>query len=473
MTARQVSLNIHDPLTFEGTEICLHPDLGKFAVGDLVEICVWDTTKQKAPGVDHRRQKSSSSVLQTSIVNHNASMSTASPSGATNSSNSSNTDLQQQQQSQPPPSIKGAEEELRGEDLSLGGGAASTASGDKLETVPLFPTPNSLPAKTVTLTNEGGLPPVPPNKGGGKPPLIQRRVTTTGATRKTPRHVRDLSDVTVDSIGWADLPTSPEDDNQIQHSSGTLHPLRLSFTMLVSEKSLTSLKGSARTQVSILRQVADLYHLSSYDVVSVQKVEDDDVDLLESSTADFVLVTFKDQFISRGEMHLFQETLVGSWVYEGKRLHEQSRGFQATAREIRHSDQRTVAGLITEKTKITFRSRSARIIWLVQLSAEMWDYASPYEKSASTEAESVCELYFDRWISFVHQLFDKWKEMETTHSLTVVFFSRSFLNSKSVLDNGPRDVYGRLYEDHYRGTLVSISLLCAIPYTVLSLHSRP
>lgn len=61
---------------------------------------------------------------------------------------------------------------------------------------------------------------------------------------------------------------------------------------------------------------------------------------------------------------------------------------------------------------ITFRSRSARIFWLVQISSEMFDYSSPYEKQRGDENESLCEIYFDKWISFVYRLFERWKELE-------------------------------------------------------------
>ena len=101
---------------------------------------------------------------------------------------------------------------------------------------------------------------------------------------------------------------------------------------------------------------------------------------------------------------------------------------------------------------ITFRSRSSRIFWLVQISAEMWDYASPYERERGEENESVCEIYFDKWISFVHRLFDKWKALEVTHSLTVVFFSRTFLSSRQAALTGSldcKDVYGRPFEVGY------------------------
>ena len=88
------------------------------------------------------------------------------------------------------------------------------------------------------------------------------------------------------------------------------------------------------------------------------------------------------------------------------------------------------------------------------MSAEMWDYASPYEKN---NFGSRCEIYYDKFISFLHRLFKRWKTMDATHSLTVVFFSRTFIGSApginiSGVDDGSvgRDIYGRKYEDHFR-----------------------
>lgn len=107
---------------------------------------------------------------------------------------------------------------------------------------------------------------------------------------------------------------------------GKSHHMRFSFVMLVTENTLTSLKGSARTQISMLRQVADLYKLSSYDMVSINRIEkNDESAVLEAVSADFVLFSMKDQFISRGDMHAFQKALIGTWVYEGQRLTEVAR----------------------------------------------------------------------------------------------------------------------------------------------------
>ena len=83
----------------------------------------------------------------------------------------------------------------------------------------------------------------------------------------------------------------------------------------------------------------------------------------------------------------------------------------------------------------------------------MWDYASPYERERGEENESVCEVYFDKWISFVHRLFDKWKALETTHSLTVVFFSRTFLSSRQAITvnaKGGHLIARMCMEDHTR-----------------------
>lgn len=156
------------------------------------------------------------------------------------------------------------------------------------------------------------------------------------------------------------------------------------------------------------------------------------------------VMTIKDQFISRGDMHLFQRELEGSWIYEGQRLTETARQIKAHALEIRHGNDAAKSGIITDKTMITFRSRSARIIWLVQLSSEMWDYASPYDHKG--EPHSVCEVYFDKWVRFLYKLFAKWKALEVTHSLTIVFFSRTFLGNGQTSPLECKDVYGRSYE---------------------------
>ena len=233
-------------------------------------------------------------------------------------------------------------------------------------------------------SNTTDVPRMPTANGLPKPPL-QPRASTHGdggssthgdmnfATYEAhklsskPTHTREISDMTTDSMVHGLLQNalphqhSQHHHNNNQHASlansnpvdfnvlgvdfvdhrggdedteaddafsiiGRTHVMRFSFAMLVTEKTLTSLKGSARTQVSMLRQVADLYKLSSYDMVSINRIEKgDEPAVLEAVSADFVLFSMKDQFISRGDMHTFQKALIGSWVYEGQRLTEVAR----------------------------------------------------------------------------------------------------------------------------------------------------
>ena len=200
--------------------------------------------------------------------------------------------------------------------------------------------------------------------------------------------------------------------NQINAILQSSHYVRISFIMPVSEGSLSSIKSGARTKVSLLRSVADLFGITAYDTVTVTQIARSKSRTVQQSiAADFLTVTFKDQFVSRGDMYKFQKEFINCWVYEGKRL--SFNGIQTITKVIRRGDTVVRAALISEDTKLTFRSRSARIIWLVQMSSEMWDFASPYDAVGNqTSHEPSCKIYFDKFVDFVRSLFSKWKRLQ-------------------------------------------------------------
>lgn len=589
-----LSLNIHDSLTFDGTELCLHPDLFAvsvaaeggttsgsqhastgsgatgtatgsvgIAVGDMIEIRVWDPLPREATGGINRSPPSG--PLRTSSMGSANSKLRHTPSASPSTTNTPA--LQNSNLIPPPASSPGSAPSIPS--TSESGNALQIQVPSKIQTTNLRPraasmanslqysvdsdnesenddapsatdksnstkedysnptlreeqaigttnassspsmdgtqkSPNS-PAKVVTLSASAAaaaaaaasgqgsslLPPVFPRSrlnssstepmpvatnNNSKPKLItmgRRGKSTATATTSTsasashhlhrsPKHVfsrhsREISDMTIDthpldSMDLLQAAASMDtgeyasmDEDVTNNNLNSTHNLRLSFVLLVTSKTLTTLKGNARTQVSMLRPVADLYSLSSYDTVTVHRIEqEEEKEVLKAVSADFVVVTIKDQYISRGDMVYFQNFLKGSWIYEGERLTEDTKGIKAHASEIRHGNYSAKSGIVTEDTMITFRSRSARIIWLVQLSCEMWDYSSPYENSYQNQP--VCEIYFDHWIRFIYKLFTKWKELEVTHSLTVIFFSRTFLTNGQKSSFNLHDVYGRSYE---------------------------
>ena len=281
---------------------------------------------------------------------------------------------------------------------------------------------------------------------------LHRRYRSSGNNIPAISHVDSMMSVAGSSI----MNNSIEPAIDINESLQRTHFVRISFVIPVSEGSLTSIKSSARTRVSLLRRVAELYNITAYDTVTVTQVTRSNEPLVHQSiSADFLTITFKDQFVSRGDMYTFQKSFLNSWVYEGKRL--SFNGMRTNTKVIRNGDHVVRSGLITEDTKLTFRSRSARIIWLVQISSEMWEQACPYEAVGhQTSHESSCKIYYDKFIEFVRRLFDKWKKLQLTHNLTVVFFSRTYIRHPDIAEERRSSSFvhvdsdGRLYEDHYR-----------------------
>ena len=132
----------------------------------------------------------------------------------------------------------------------------------------------------------------------------------------------------------------------------------------------------------------------------------------------------------------------------------------------------------------------------------MWDHASPYPISSKQTllqdtnqktSEPVCHIYFDKFISFCRRqvitvliipiyftlypshfsssvyathrtrLFVKWKKLDLTHNLTVIYFSRTYIRQHDNVDTQTAgsssnrtsppihiDADGRYYEDHYK-----------------------
>lgn len=158
-------------------------------------------------------------------------------------------------------------------------------------------------------------------------------------------------------------------------------------------------------------------------MVTITKIRSDDEtkELTERCGAEFVTVAMKDQFVSRGDQYYFHNDLIGKWLYGGQRL-STNLGVRATVNEIRKGRNAIKLGIVTENTKITVRSRSSRIIWLVQISTEMWDYASPYETARRSQhggTEGICQIYFDKFVRFMTNAFARWKAIEVYNSICV------------------------------------------------------
>uniref|UniRef100_A0A8C0IVF8 GATOR1 complex protein DEPDC5 n=1 Tax=Chelonoidis abingdonii TaxID=106734 RepID=A0A8C0IVF8_CHEAB len=121
-------------------------------------------------------------------------------------------------------------------------------------------------------------------------------------------------------------------------------------------------------------------------------------------------------------------------------------GIRAQVGELWVKSEKVTCGYISEDTRVVFRSTSAMVYIFIQMSCEMWDF------------DIYGDLYFEKAVNgFLADLFTKWKEKNCSHEVTVVLFSRTFYDAKSI-DEFPeihrasirQDHEGRFYEDFYK-----------------------
>ena len=212
------------------------------------------------------------------------------------------------------------------------------------------------------------------------------------------------------------------------------------FTLSVQWLSTVTDK-TTRLQVSMLRSVAEAFGLSPFcDVQVFGPVEAE----LPETEVTFVELLFKGQYISRGEMFRFTEaTSKDVPAHQGKVFN--LLGIRATVSKMNNVAGSTLeSGVLTKRTKVIFRSRSSRIFWLVQMSVEMW---KPFDSTSG-------ELYFERFINgFVRPVLQRWREDDTSHSLSIIFFTRTFVDKQAAeqLKDGLNvDAEGRVYRDLFK-----------------------
>ncbi|KAK1936539.1 DEP domain-containing protein [Phytophthora citrophthora] len=172
----------------------------------------------------------------------------------------------------------------------------------------------------------------------------------------------------------------------------------------IPESSAAPLKG--KMQVSVLKDTAAIFQLAPFKDVTVRFLPKTQVEV------DFVEVSLKDQFMSRRDLMYLKQSMVGTALYVGKTIRVQGTRWQVL--DVRSGGEKVRSGVVSENTKFTFRSRTSRIMWLVQISPEMWDMANSGM------------LYLEIFLTVVRNVLNKWMKHKVSHSLTILFYSRCF-----------------------------------------------
>ncbi|XP_029671147.1 GATOR complex protein Iml1 isoform X5 [Formica exsecta] len=195
-----------------------------------------------------------------------------------------------------------------------------------------------------------------------------------------------------------------------------------------------------RETISVENNVASMFQLRTFADVYMNIVNPDDVAL------DSIELTFKDQYMGRSEMWRLKNSLVKTCVYINKKIEFCGGSIRCQVYEMWSQGDRVACGVITDDTKVVFRSSTSMVYLFIQMSSEMWDF------------DIHGDLYFEKAVNgFLADLFQKWKKNSSNHEVTIVLFSRTFYNATS-LEEFPNhmreclqhDYRGRFYEDFYR-----------------------
>ncbi|KAL0841919.1 hypothetical protein ABMA28_014152 [Loxostege sticticalis] len=212
------------------------------------------------------------------------------------------------------------------------------------------------------------------------------------------------------------------------------------YPRLLLQVTKVDVPGRGRDTISVEQSIATTFQLRTFADVYVNIVNVADVAL------DSVELTFKDQYMGRSEMWRLKNHLVSTCVYLNKKIEYCGGAIRCQVYEMWSQGDRVACGVITEDTKIVFRSSTSMVYLFIQMSSEMWDF------------DIHGDLYFEKAVNgFLADLFAKWKKNGSNHEVTIVLFSRTFYKAKS-LEEFPqhmkeclqKDYRGRFYEDFYR-----------------------
>lgn len=132
----------------------------------------------------------------------------------------------------------------------------------------------------------------------------------------------------------------------------------------------------------------------------------------------------------------YDEFQTNTCVYLGKKIEYTPASIRCQIYELWSQGDRVACGVITEDTKVVFRSSTSMVYLFIQMSSEMWDF------------DIHGDLYFEKAVNgFLTDLFAKWKKLGSNHEVTIVLFSRTFYQAKS-LDEFPPNMRECLQMDY-------------------------
>lgn len=166
--------------------------------------------------------------------------------------------------------------------------------------------------------------------------------------------------------------------------------------------------------LSISETVAHVFGLTNRSEVQVSAVKEEDVE------ADYIELYFTGQYLGRADMWRLGMSLEDRCVYVREKV-EFAGIIRAEIRHIYRKGKKVASGLVTARTKTIYRSKSAQSYIFLQLCREMW------------ESDEDGERYYEKALhGFLPELFQRWKDNQANHVVTIILFARVLYDESEV-----------------------------------------
>lgn len=161
---------------------------------------------------------------------------------------------------------------------------------------------------------------------------------------------------------------------------------------------------------------------------------------------DLVELHVKDSYVNRGDMWKFSTQLHDSCVFLGQRV-GLIETVRATVKGIYINGKKIFSGYIDENTKIVFRSESAKLLFMIQITDEMWHF----EENGEETFHKVVNSLFPK-------IFRKWKNIGTHHSISIMFCA-SIDRSDSSFNDVTSGERLKNTDDYYRVVVDQVNIV--------------
>ncbi|KAI5953349.1 IML1 [Candida jiufengensis] len=265
------------------------------------------------------------------------------------------------------------------------------------------------------------------NKSKGSSITVSRRNNHDVETKKVESQPQQIEDKPIQVNLWFhEIRTTPEDilidsnafaggvqSGQILELTSLEQPIkRLVFKInqknIREQNDTPELKPSDRkSQLSLMSNpFQKLLDLAPRSLVQIRKLTK-----LDSVAVDSMEIFIKDVNLSRDAMWQFSSSLMGGCCYTEQRL-SYLNNRTGIVKYMYKNGRKVFSGYISKETKIIYRSESAKLTVLIQLSREMWNF------------EENGEIMFHKLVNNLFpKIFRRWRDKGTHHSITIVLFT--------------------------------------------------